>query len=267
MGKESGVSEAASMENPNGQNVVIADNTNAAADDAVIADNTNAAADDAVIADNTNAVADDAVIADNTNAAADDAVVEYVLRPEDEVSYFSEIPRDHQDYASRVIVINATQQKHNSHQQAHCNIEQSGDSSKSSHYSNRYACQYCGKRFHLELTLISHELWHKEAHKRAQVAVSCKICHKTLSSKISLRSHMRTHGDRPYLCDLCGFRSDHQHALIAHRRAIHMGERPYECSSCEQRFASGGQLKNHKDVHHSLNREKKYICEVCAKSY
>merc|ERR1712150_397715 len=100
MGKESGVSEAASMENPNGQNVVIADNTNAAADDAVIADNTNAAA-------------DDAVIADNTNAAADDAVVEYVLRPEDEVSYFSEIPRDHQDYASRVIVINATQQKHN----------------------------------------------------------------------------------------------------------------------------------------------------------
>ena len=45
---------------------------------------------------------------------------------------------------------------------------------------------------------------------------------------------------------------------------LHLGERPYACDKCSQKFTQAVHLRLHKRLH---NNERPYQCEICQKTY
>lgn len=86
-------------------------------------------------------------------------------------------------------------------------------------------------------------------------------CNKYLSTKGSLKLHIRTHtGERPFKCpfDNCGKAFAQKIYLINHIRT-HTGEKPYKCpyDECNKAFIKPYDLKRHIRVH---TGEKPYTC-------
>uniref|UniRef100_A0A3Q2WQU1 Transcription factor IIIA n=1 Tax=Haplochromis burtoni TaxID=8153 RepID=A0A3Q2WQU1_HAPBU len=85
--------------------------------------------------------------------------------------------------------------------------------------------------------------------------------------KNSLRRHEKIHkGLKPFPfncadCDKC-FAQKCQ--LVAHRRILHSGEKPYVCDICGQAFAQSSTLTYHKRRH---TGEKPYQCDLCGMSF
>lgn len=76
----------------------------------------------------------------------------------------------------------------------------------------------------------------------------CRTCHAKVKSKRALVSHMKTHIERPFLCNDCGKRFNSKDDLEKHQR-IHTGERPYCCEFCNKRFRQLAPLRNHRRIH------------------
>uniref|UniRef100_A0A1B6DV86 C2H2-type domain-containing protein n=1 Tax=Clastoptera arizonana TaxID=38151 RepID=A0A1B6DV86_9HEMI len=93
---------------------------------------------------------------------------------------------------------------------------------------------------------------------------NCDICFKELTSKNSLRLHLRTHcGDRPYLCQIC-----HKSFLLSvqlrEHSQLHSGERPFVCSICNKSYTRKSCLSNHSLIH---TGELAFHCDLCHKKF
>ncbi|XP_048003556.1 zinc finger protein 614-like [Leguminivora glycinivorella] len=73
----------------------------------------------------------------------------------------------------------------------------------------------------------------------------CLICHKVLTSKAVLKTHVYIHtGERPYSCLICKKGFTHISNLKVHE-FTHTGERRYSCQICHKKFSCRSNLNDH----------------------
>lgn len=126
-----------------------------------------------------------------------------------------------------------------------------------------FTCSVCEKQFVSANSLSSHT---NNCHGEQRGKVQCDICGRLVSSKMSLRQHLRTHSEeKPYQCHVCG-KSFKQCAQLSAHVKTHSDGMPYQCEACGHRYKSVTGLIRHREYHH-LGIRRKYPCELCGKSF
>lgn len=92
---------------------------------------------------------------------------------------------------------------------------------------------------------------------------ACPICFRSYKSKLYLKSHMATHGEKKFLCSDCGKGFVTKAALQSHLK-VHTGEKPHKCTLCHKSFAHVGSFESHMLIH---TGQKPYSCNICGKNF
>lgn len=89
----------------------------------------------------------------------------------------------------------------------------------------------------------------------------CIYCQEAFLDHPSLVTHNRIHlGGRPYICTTCGNRFSKISDLKRHER-IHSGEKPFKCMQCYQTFTQKSSLEKHAKIH--AKRSGHLACLLC----
>ncbi|XP_044011253.1 zinc finger protein 2 homolog isoform X2 [Aphidius gifuensis] len=124
-----------------------------------------------------------------------------------------------------------------------------------------HQCNICLRIFTKYTLLLNHE----RIHNGEQIKFECDKCGKKLSSKNSLKYHIRSvhTTERPHICQYCDDSFVSKYSKLIHER-VHTGERPYACNNCDMRYRSSSNLSQHMKLH--LN-ERPHICQYCSKNF
>ncbi|GLH09696.1 Protein suppressor of hairy wing [Gryllus bimaculatus] len=94
---------------------------------------------------------------------------------------------------------------------------------------------------------------------------SCKICGKTMASRITLKKHMYLHIGKTKQCTFCDKKCSSSSRLKDHIRACHTFEKPYKCDLCDKAYASSNTLRIHKQKKHG--NKKNMIKEISTEQH
>ncbi len=99
---------------------------------------------------------------------------------------------------------------------------------------------------------------------------TCTIpqCTKSFRTRIELKAHKLTHGDRPYTCHYDGCKKAFKnYTTLSRHERTHTNEKPYQCSyeTCKSVFKRLDSLDKHQQIH----TEKPYQCSYdgCTRSF
>ncbi|XP_046987326.1 zinc finger protein 585A-like [Schistocerca americana] len=134
-------------------------------------------------------------------------------------------------------------------------------------------CEICGKLFLHEKDLSEHHISHSEDR-----PFECSLCGTCYKRKSHLSRHLskgcsrkpnkrRTHVKKlgkEFICGVCFKVCKSQKLLLLHNIS-HTGEKRWQCSQCEKRFAQSGALHRHIRTIHGGVRD--FICKVCHRSF
>ncbi|EDS43160.1 conserved hypothetical protein [Culex quinquefasciatus] len=133
-----------------------------------------------------------------------------------------------------------------------------------------YSCPSCGKSFATQSQLSDEGepsggeegSSGKPAEKLPWYAErKCDICGHMFSNSKILSKHIKTvhHKIKPFICNVCGYKSARKVTLTIHMRQ-HSGLKPLECKECPFRTADPSALKYHEKRH---SKDKWYECKFC----
>ncbi|KAF2472242.1 uncharacterized protein BDR25DRAFT_333611 [Lindgomyces ingoldianus] len=78
-------------------------------------------------------------------------------------------------------------------------------------------------------------------------------CNKMFATNQAKDNHERTHtGDRPYVCDRCGYTTTTHTQLQTHISALHLGSKKHKCRFCDFVCADSSNLSKHERTHQTL---------------
>ncbi|KAL4229027.1 GDNF-inducible zinc finger protein 1 [Mactra antiquata] len=129
----------------------------------------------------------------------------------------------------------------------------------------KYTCEFCAFSFKTASSLKSHLIALHS--KEGDFKFHCQVCDKRFRRKQGLNMHITVHSnEKNFVCsyDGCGKQFRLQSTLHKHELTVHLGDKPFECHICEERFTRGTYLKSHMYKHTGVKR---YQCDVCYKSF
>lgn len=93
----------------------------------------------------------------------------------------------------------------------------------------------------------------------------CVTCKDKFSSRSELKTHMTSHGDRPYKCDQCPKCYKDKHGLGWHKKVQHDPSRlKFTCELCGKTYPFDSLLTQHINLTHAA--EKQSVCDICGKN-
>jgi len=137
-----------------------------------------------------------------------------------------------------------------------------------------YVCETCGKVCSRPSALSSH----RRLHLRPKAAAPCcGICGQRFTMRKNLLRHQRRHtGDRPHVCEHCGFSYFHRaslrdHILRQHRDEVAAADSEqlaFRCRRCGARFPQKCELRRHVvERHRPETPKERSLCAHCGKSF
>ena len=97
-------------------------------------------------------------------------------------------------------------------------------------------------RFFLETNLITK----KKSNNPFPCHPRCDFCSKPYNNYMSLRNHMRIHGQKRYACELCGKAFRLARYLRNHQKIHDDGPNRFDCPSCCKSFRTMLELAQHR---------------------
>ncbi|XP_061757083.1 zinc finger protein 629-like [Nerophis ophidion] len=131
--------------------------------------------------------------------------------------------------------------------------------SKNIRGKERFSCSVCAKSLTRKIDLTQHMRTHT-----GEKPFSCSVCGKSFSQKGNVTQHMKTHtGEKTCICSVCGKYFSQKSNLVQHMRT-HTGEKPFSCSVCAKSFSQNNSLTLHMRTHTGT---KPFTCSVCDRSF
>ncbi|XP_077284634.1 uncharacterized protein LOC143910163 isoform X2 [Arctopsyche grandis] len=126
------------------------------------------------------------------------------------------------------------------------------------------SCDQCGRRdFASEHELFDHIYF---SHKKPY---TCPFdgCIKTFKLKKLLKTHVRDHGLKKYVCNICNQRFQ-VHQTLKEHMVLHLKVKPFQCHICHKYMSKASRLRMHLLVHTSQqNPAHILVCKICDSAF
>ncbi|XP_045781391.1 zinc finger protein 16-like [Maniola jurtina] len=127
--------------------------------------------------------------------------------------------------------------------------------------STQYACKHCPSVFRSNNSYVQH---YRQVHLKERPKLrACHLCDVKVPGYMRA-FHMEQHGLPAPSCGSCGKKFAYPHQVLRHQKTFHMGEKNFVCTTCNFRFSTNYDLKNHEKTHSS---HKPFSCEYCSKTF
>lgn len=108
-----------------------------------------------------------------------------------------------------------------------------------------FKCEICGKEF----ATNQNRKYHMKTH-AMMFQFRCSVCSRVFSCETELKLHETNYNHKQFQCFLCRYVCLHKFDLLRHM-LVHNGEKRFNCSKCNEKFAYKFTLNAHTNRYHS----------------